>query len=252
MRKLVVAVFALSFFSFAAFADEHHDHLRMIMAAMSSHGPVIPQPEAITGDAEKTFDIVARRFSFTVTPTPFVVNQGDIVTLHVSVPAGDGSPIGHGILMDTYIQGGLDVGRGNTQTIIFTATTAGTFGFVCTQSNCDGHGGSMGHTSMVGTMIVNAVTLSVSDVSPTAGTIVGGTQITITGVGFDSSTTVTVGGVAATNVNVVNSTTIRATTPAHAAGTVDVVVMVGSNSVPKSGFLYFDPTPGKRRRTAKH
>src|SRR6202023_2676126 len=102
-------------------------------------------------------------------------------------------------------------------------------------------------SNMVGTMIVNAVTLSVSDVSPTAGTIAGGTQITITGVGFDSGTTVTVGGFAATNVNVVNSTTIKATTPAHAAGTVDVVVMVGSNSVPKSGFLFFDPTPGKRR-----
>jgi plastocyanin len=248
MRKLVVAVFALSSFSFAAFADEHLDHLRMIMAAMSSHGPVIPQPEAITADAIQTINIIAKRFSFT--PSSFTVNQGDVVTIKVSVPSSDGSSIGHGLLMDTYITEGLDVSRGGTESKTFTATMAGTFAFVCTKPNCDS--GSGGHSNMFGTMIVNAVTLSVSDVSPTAGTIAGGTQITITGVGFDSSTTVTVGGVAATNVNVVNSTTIRATTPAHAAGTVDVVVMVGPNSVPKSGFLFFDPTPGKRRRTAKH
>jgi plastocyanin len=245
MRKLVVAVFALSFFSFAAFADEHLDHLRMMMAAMSSHGPVIPQPEAITADAVQTINIIAKRFSFS--PSSFTVNQGDVVTINVSVPNGDGSPIGHGFLLDTYIPDGLDISRGGTQSAMFTATTAGTFSFVCTKPSCGD-----GHSNMFGTMIVNAVTLSVSDVSPPAGTIAGGTQITITGVGFDSGATVTVGGVAATNVNVVNSTTIRATTPAHAAGTVDVVVMVGSNSVPKSGFLFFDPTPGKRRRTAKH
>jgi hypothetical protein len=33
-----------------------------------------------THDA-KTFTIVARRFSNTVTPSPFMVNQGDVVTL---------------------------------------------------------------------------------------------------------------------------------------------------------------------------
>ena len=249
MRKIVVVVFALSLFSFAAFADEHLDHLRMMMAAMSSHGPVVPQPLSITADAVQTIKITAQRFSFT--PSSFTVNQGDVVTINVSVPSGDGSSIGHGVLMETYIEDGLDVGRGKTESRTFTATTAGNFAFVCTQPTCDA--GSGGHSNMFGTMIVKAVSLSVADVSPTAGTIAGGTQITITGVGFENGATVTVGGVTATNVNVVNSTTITATTPAHAAGSVDVVVNVGSTTATKSSsYLYFDPTPQKRHRSAKH
>jgi len=246
MRKIVVVVFALSFFSFAAFADEHLDHLRMMMAARSSHGPAIPQPLSITADAVQAISIIARSFSFS--PSTFTVNQGDVVTITVNVPSNDGSSIGHGILMDTYIKDGLDVGRGKTESRMFTATTAGTFAFVCTQPSCGN-----GHSNMFGTMIVNAVSLSVADVSPTAGTIAGGTQITITGAGFDNSATVTVGGVAATNVTVVNSTTITATTPAHASGSVDVVVKVGSTTATRSSsYLFFDPTPQKRHRSARH
>ena len=246
MRKIVVVVFALSLISFTVFADEHLDHLRMMMAAMSSHGPVIPQPLSITADAVQAISITARSFSFS--PSIFTVNQGDVVTIMVSVPINDASSIGHGVLMNTYIEDGLDVGRGKTESTTFTATTAGTFAFTCTQPTC-----GSGHSNMFGTMIVNAVPLSVTDVSPTAGTIAGGTQITITGAGFANGATVTVGGVAATNVTIVNSTMITATTPVHAAGSVDVVVKVGSTTTTKSSsYLYFDPTPQKRHRSAKH
>ena len=247
MRKIAVAVLALSLFSSVAFADEHLDHLRMMMAAMSSHGPVIPQPLSITADAAQTITITARQGSFT--PSLFTVNQGDVVTINVNVPSNDGSGVGHGILMETYIEGGINVSRGSTRSVTFTATTAGTFSFACTQSSCGTN--NLPHSNMFGTMIVNAIPLSVTDVSPTAGTIAGGTQITIMGTAFQNGTTVTVGGVAATNVNVVDSTTITATTPAHAAGSVVVVVKVGSDTT-QGSFLYFDPTPQKRRRSAKH
>jgi plastocyanin len=244
MRKIAVAVLALSLFSSIAYADEHLDHLRMMMAEMSSHGPVIPQPLSITADAAQMINITAR--SFTFTPATFTVNQGDVVTITLNVPSNDASSIGHGVLMDTYIEDGLSVGRGKTASRMFTATTAGTFAFVCTQPSCGN-----GHSNMFGTMIVNAIPLSVTDVSPTAGTIAGGTQITITGTAFQNGATVTVGGVAATNVSVVDSTTLTATTAAHAAGSAVVVVKVGSDTT-QGSFLYFDPTPGKRRRSAKH
>ena len=48
--------------------------------------------------------------------------------------------------------------------------------------------------------------------------------MTITGTGFLTGATVTLGGTAATNVIVVGATSITATTPAHAAGAVNVVV----------------------------
>lgn len=64
---------------------------------------------------------------------------------------------------------------------------------------------------------------SVTAVSPPSGSTDGGTSLTITGTGFQSGATVSADG-AATNVIVVGSTSITATTPAHGVGTVDVVV----------------------------
>jgi hypothetical protein len=49
--------------------------------------------------------------------------------------------------------------------------------------------------------------------------LAGGQSVTITGTDFTGATAVTIGGTAATNVTVVNATTITATTPAGAAGT---------------------------------
>jgi hypothetical protein len=71
-------------------------------------------------------------------------------------------------------------------------------------------------------------------ISPTSGTTSGGTPVTISGTNFASGATVTFGGTAATNVVVVSSTTITATTPAKAAGVVNVVV---TNSNGQSGTL---------------
>ena len=65
---------------------------------------------------------------------------------------------------------------------------------------------------------------TVSSVSPNSGPTAGGTAVTITGTNFAAGATVTFGGTAATNVVVVNSTTITATTPAGSAGAVTVTV----------------------------
>ena len=75
---------------------------------------------------------------------------------------------------------------------------------------------------------------TLSTISPTSGTTNGGTAVTITGTGFLSGATVTLGGGAATNVAVENSTTITATTPAHVAGAVNVAV---TNTDSQSGTL---------------
>jgi hypothetical protein len=76
-----------------------------------------------------------------------------------------------------------------------------------------------------GTGIYSYVTApTVTGISPTGGAIAGGTAVTISGTNLTGATVVTIGGVAATGVTVLNATTITATTPAHAAGSVDVVV----------------------------
>jgi IPT/TIG domain len=87
------------------------------------------------------------------------------------------------------------------------------------------------------------VTPTVTAVSPTSGTVGGGTPITITGTNFVSGATVTLGGTAATSVVVVSATSITAVTPAHGVGAVTVTVSVGgvSGSL-NNGFMYLAPT----------
>ncbi|MEI6274228.1 MAG: IPT/TIG domain-containing protein, partial [Phycisphaerae bacterium] len=65
---------------------------------------------------------------------------------------------------------------------------------------------------------------TISSVSPTSGTTLGGTAITITGSSFTDASSVTVGGAAATSVVVVSSTSITAITPAGTAGAQSVAV----------------------------
>ena len=81
---------------------------------------------------------------------------------------------------------------------------------------------------------------TVTAISPSTGTTSGGTSVTITGTNFLTGATVHIGGTAATNVSVVSSTSITATTPAHAAGTVDVVVTNtdSQNGTLSNGFTY--------------
>jgi IPT/TIG domain/Abnormal spindle-like microcephaly-assoc'd, ASPM-SPD-2-Hydin/Fibronectin type III domain len=65
---------------------------------------------------------------------------------------------------------------------------------------------------------------TVTGVSPSSGTTAGGTAVTISGTNFATGAGVTFGSAAATNVVVVSSTTITATTPAGSAGAVAVTV----------------------------
>ena len=75
---------------------------------------------------------------------------------------------------------------------------------------------------------------TVTSITPNSGTANGGMAVTITGTGFLTGATVSLGGTAATGVSVVNSTTITATTAAHTAGAVNVVV---TNTDSKTGTL---------------
>jgi RHS repeat-associated protein len=64
----------------------------------------------------------------------------------------------------------------------------------------------------------------VSEITPAAGPISGGTAVTITGSGFTDATAVAFGTVAATSFNVVSNDEIKAVAPAQTAGPVDITV----------------------------
>ena len=66
--------------------------------------------------------------------------------------------------------------------------------------------------------------LTVSAASPSAVRLAGGTQLTLTGTGFATGATATVGGNSCTSLTVVSATSITCTAPSHGAGAVSVVV----------------------------
>jgi hypothetical protein len=103
---------------------------------------------------------------------------------------------------------------------------------------------------------------TVSAVSPGSGPVTGGTSITITGTGFDTSATVAIGqghhtgsgAIAATNVVVVSSTEITAVTGGGAkAGTWRLYVMTtgGTSGAAPGAFFTYSPIPNVSRVTPR-
>ncbi len=112
----------------------------------------------------------------------------------------------------------------NSTTITATTPAGSTGAVTVTVTNPGGQSGSLASA------FTYLAPPTVSSVSPNSGSTAGGTAVTITGTNFAAGATVTFGGAAATNVVVVNSTTITATTPAGSAGAVTVTVTVNGQS----------------------
>lgn len=74
--------------------------------------------------------------------------------------------------------------------------------------------------------------LDVTSVSPSRGVTLGGTLVTINGMGFEPGATVTLDGVATNTTTVNSSRQIVAQTPPRAGGTVDVVVTNPNGALP--------------------
>ena len=89
-------------------------------------------------------------------------------------------------------------------------------------------------------VMISPPKLLVTSINPTSGTALGGTPVTIRGNDFQSEATVTFRDSAATDIVVISSDTITAVTPAHPAGTVDVIVTNpnGLSDTLSSGFTF--------------
>ena len=87
---------------------------------------------------------------------------------------------------------------------------------------------------------------TVTGLSFTTGTTLGGTSLTITGTNLTGATAVRFGATAAILWTVVNATTITVTSPAHAAGAVNVTVTTPggtSAAAPANQYTYVGPPP---------
>ena len=87
---------------------------------------------------------------------------------------------------------------------------------------------------------------TVTGISPTAGPLVAGTVVTITGTNFVvGSTTAKFGTVAGTSVSCSTTTTCTATSPTETAGTVDLLVTTsgGTSTAVSADHFTYDPVP---------
>ena len=212
------------------------------------------------GDIAEDEDVVATAGSYSATATlspagawvmqmvTFIATPAPVPTV-ISVTPNNGSTAGGTAvtITGTNYAAGATVTFGSTaatnvtvvnSTTITATTPAGSAGATTvTVTNTTGRSGSL---SSAFTYVAPP---TVSSISPISGVPAGGTPITITGTNFAAGATVTFGGTAATNVTVVNSTTITATTPAGSAGAVTVTV-TNSNGLSgslASGFTYVVP-----------
>ncbi len=85
---------------------------------------------------------------------------------------------------------------------------------------------------------------TLSSVSPVAGPLAGGTLITVTGTHFLSGIAITVGGAACSGVTLSSATSVSCSTPAHAAGLVDIVATnTDLQSATLSSSYTYQPAP---------
>lgn len=113
-------------------------------------------------------------------------------------------------------------------------------------TNTDSQFGSLGaaYTYQSAPSITSVYLTAIPALNPAAGSISGGSSLTITGTNFLTGATVSVGGSACTPVTVVNSTTITCTTTAHIAGTVNVVVTnLDTQTTTKNNGFTYQPAP---------
>ncbi len=139
---------------------------------------------------------------------------------------------------------GLTVSFTSSTTGVCTITSGGTLTFLtlgtCTiAADQAGNAAWNAATQVTRSFAVQASTPVVSSVAPSSGPTSGGTTVTITGTDLLAASAVTFGATPASSFAVVSATSITATAPAGAAGTVDVrVTTLGGTSATGAGDRY--------------
>jgi IPT/TIG domain len=129
------------------------------------------------------------------------------------------SPAGAGATYQWTITNGTITSGATASFINFTATAAGPLTLTCTVSN-----GTCSDTKTATVTVTVFSPVIIYSITPSGGSIKGGTNVSIHGSYFLTGATVTIGGAPATNVVRFAFDTITATTPAHVAGNAAVTV----------------------------
>ncbi len=179
---------------------------------------------SVSGNEGTSLTFTASLSATTDVPVTFswaTSNGTAVAPTNYTSGSGSGLTIAAGSLTQTFSVTTVDDGVATsdlTFTVALSSVTAATY-----------------TTGGTGT-IDNVDAPTISGVSPSSGTNGGGQSVTITGTGFLSGATVTIGGATCTSPTITGTTQIICTTPAGTAGAANVVV-TNSSSVQQHGTL---------------
>ena len=169
-----------------------------------------------------------------ILPTSGTTTGGTSVTI-----TGTGFLAGASVSFGSSSATNVNITSSTSVTATTPAAVASTVNVVIT--NTDGQSGTLtaGYT-----YVSPNPAPTVTAISPVSGSTSGGTAITVYGTGFLSGATLTLG-TAATNVNIINSTSLTATTAAHTAGVTNVTVTNtdGQSGTLSNAYTYTNPAP---------
>ena len=211
-----------------------------------------------TGVVDVTVTSPLGGFSTSANQFTYVAPAPPTVVLAINPSTGPTSGGSHVLITGT--------GLGNVTAVLFGSTPATAFtlesatevvatsppGLGTVDVTVTGAGGTsaLSHSDVFSYADAGALAPRVMAISPRTGLPSGGTLVTITGLGFDPSArpapAVYFGKIEATNVSVVNSTTITADSPAGSVGAVDVTVVTPGGVSGTSGadvFTYAQDGP---------
>lgn len=204
---------------------------------------VVTNPDTQTGTLISGFTYVVAPTVSSCSPSSGVEAGGTAITL-----TGTGFSSVSGVTMGGTACTSVVTVSATSVTCITPAKAAAAYSIVITNSD-----GQTATLSSGFTYVASPTTPTITAISPATGPTTGGTIVTITGSAFVTSPamTVTFGGDSATSVTYVSNTSLFCTTPAHAAGAVNVVVTSNSlTATATSGFTYVTSLAGRRRTLA--
>jgi IPT/TIG domain len=216
--------------------------------AAGSADIVVTNPDGQSGRLSGGFTyetpVVAPPSIASVSPTSGPEAGGTVVTI-----TGTGFVSGASVSFGTSPASGVIVSGSTSMTATAPARSAGSVDLVV--ANPDGQSARLASVfTYTGSAPPPppppaAVAPTITAIAPTSASTAGGTTVTLTGTGFAAGAAVAFDGTAASNVVVASATSITATTPAHAAGSVDVVVTNtdGRTGRLAGGLTYTAPPP---------
>jgi hypothetical protein len=196
-------------------------------------------PAAYGGGTFTTEVYVYEGAALVLSPASVSVPAGGTATISASLKPASAVAVGAALKASgngkIKVPDSVVIDPGQTTTFTITGVQAGFVELTATLGADHGSAASFVEINV----IAPSTTPSVTQVSPVNGSAAGGTAVTISGANLRSECAIRFGGVPAANSSFVSASSMTATTPAHAAGAVDVSLACGADVFNfTNGFTY--------------